>query len=88
LTGVEKKDVTPPGFGRIAAQTAKQVIHQKIREAEKGAIMGEYTERVGSLVSGIVLRFETVRVDLKGGKLCPHLSVPNETNPNSRMSFC
>ena len=34
----EKKDVTPPGFGRIAAQTAKQVIHQKIREAEKRAI--------------------------------------------------
>src|SRR3989344_1172007 len=35
----EKKDVTPPGFGRISAQTAKQVIHQKIREAEKGAVM-------------------------------------------------
>ena len=35
----ERKDVTPPGFGRIAAQTAKQVIHQKIREAEKGAIL-------------------------------------------------
>lgn len=33
----ERKDVTPPGFGRIAAQTAKQVIHQKIREAEKDA---------------------------------------------------
>lgn len=33
----EKRDVTPPGFGRIAAQTAKQVIHQKIREAEKGS---------------------------------------------------
>ena len=66
LTGVEKKDVTPPGFGRIAAQTAKQVIHQKIREAEKGAIMGEYTERVGSLVTGMILRFEgsDVRVDL------------------------
>jgi hypothetical protein len=36
----KKKDVTPPGFGRIAAQTAKQVIHQKIREAEKGALDG------------------------------------------------
>jgi len=40
----EKKDVTPPGFGRIAAQTAKQVIHQKIREAEKGAIWAEQRE--------------------------------------------
>src|SRR3989344_8071512 len=35
----DKKDVTPPGFGRIAAQTAKQVILQKIREAEKKAII-------------------------------------------------
>src|SRR3989304_219006 len=62
----ERKDVTPPGFGRIAAQTAKQVIHQKIREAEKGAIMDEFSGRVGSLISGIILRFEgpDVRIDL------------------------
>src|SRR3989344_3240577 len=38
----ERRDVTPPGFGRIAAQTAKQVIHQKIREAEKGALRDEF----------------------------------------------
>jgi len=62
----ERRDVTPPGFGRIAAQTAKQVIHQKIREAEKGAIMDEFTGRIGSLISGMILRFEgpDVRVDL------------------------
>src|SRR3989344_3641108 len=48
---IEGKDVTPPGFGRIAAQTAKQVIHQKIREAEKGAIIEEYEVKVGSLRS-------------------------------------
>jgi N utilization substance protein A len=62
----EKKDVTPPGFGRIAAQTAKQVIHQKIREAEKGAIMEEFEEKVGSLASGLILRFDgpNARVDL------------------------
>ena len=92
LTGVEKKDVTPPGFGRIAAQTAKQVIHQKIREAEKGAIMGEYTERVGSLVTGMILRFEgsDVRVDLgKTEGIMPAIErVPNERlNSNQRMSF-
>ncbi len=91
-TGVEKKDVTPPGFGRIAAQTAKQVIHQKIREAEKGAIMGEYTERVGSLVSGMILRFEgsDVRVDLgKTEGIMPAVErVPNERlDLNQRMSF-
>jgi N utilization substance protein A len=62
----ERKDVTPPGFGRIAAQTAKQVIHQKIREAEKGAIMDEFSVRVGTLISGMVLRFDgpNVRVDI------------------------
>src|SRR4030042_4003803 len=43
----DTKDVTPPGFGRIAAQTAKQVILQRIREAEKSAIFSEYEKRVG-----------------------------------------
>jgi len=63
---IDGKDVTPPGFGRIAAQTAKQVIHQKIREAERGSVMEEYMGKVGSLVSGIVLRFDgsNVKVDL------------------------
>lgn len=62
----EKQDITPPGFGRIAAQTAKQVILQKIREAEKDAIMVQYEGRIGSLVSGTVLRFDgaNVRVDI------------------------
>lgn len=68
LEGAEadKKDVTPPGFGRIAAQTAKQVIHQKIREAERDVVMEEYSGRVGTIISGIVLRFDgsNVRVDL------------------------
>ena len=54
----DKKDVTPPGFGRIAAQTAKQVILQKIREAEKDAIIGEYQDKIGNLVNGMVLRFD------------------------------
>jgi N utilization substance protein A len=52
-----KTDVTPPGFGRIAAQTAKQVILQKIREAEKSALVAGYEKRLGSLVNGMVLRF-------------------------------
>jgi len=91
-SGAEKKDVTPPGFGRIAAQTAKQVIHQKIREAEKGVIMGEYTERIGSIVSGMILRFEgaDVRVDLgkTEGIMPSGERVPNERlNLNQRMSF-
>ncbi|KKU09837.1 MAG: NusA antitermination factor [Candidatus Woesebacteria bacterium GW2011_GWB1_45_5] len=88
----EKKDVTPPGFGRIAAQTAKQVIHQKIREAEKGAIMGEFEEKVGSLVSGLILRFDgpNVRVDLgrTEAMMLAEDRIPNERlNLNQRLSF-
>lgn len=88
----EKKDITPPGFGRIAAQTAKQVIHQKIREAEKDAIMGEYSSRVGSLISGMILRFDgaDVRVDLgrTEGLMPSEERVPNERlTPNQRLTF-
>lgn len=50
------EDVTPPGFGRIAAQTAKQVILQGVREAEKTAIISEYSRRIGSVVSGMIQR--------------------------------
>lgn len=88
----EKKDVTPPGFGRIAAQTAKQVIHQKIREAEKGAIMEEFEEKVGSLVSGLILRFDgpNVRVDLGRTEaiMAAEDRIPNERlNLNQRLTF-
>jgi N utilization substance protein A len=56
--GKEKKEITPPGFGRIAAQVAKQVLIQKIREAEKSSILDEYAKRVGTLVSGRIIRFD------------------------------
>jgi len=55
--GAKRVDVTPPGFGRIAAQTAKQVILQKIREAEKSNIVGEYEKRLGQLINGMIIRF-------------------------------
>lgn len=54
----EGKDITPPGFGRIAAQTAKQVILQRIREAEKQAVLADYQTKVGSIASGMILRFD------------------------------
>ncbi|HWT92339.1 MAG TPA: transcription termination factor NusA [Solirubrobacteraceae bacterium] len=47
-------DVTPDDFGRIAAQTAKQVILQRIREAERDMMYEEYRDRVGELITGIV----------------------------------
>lgn len=88
----KKEDVTPPGFGRIAAQTAKQVIHQKIREAEKGAIMDEFSDRIGTLISGMVLRFDgpDVRVDLgrAEGVMPASERVPNERlSANQRYTF-
>ena len=51
---IEERDVTPDDFGRIAAQTAKQVILQRIREAERDMMFEEYRDRVGELVTGIV----------------------------------
>ncbi len=88
----EKKEVTPPGFGRIAAQTAKQVIHQKIREAEKGAVMDEFSMRIGSLISGMILRFEgpDVRIDLgrTEGIMPAEERIPNERlNISQRLTF-
>ncbi len=51
-------DVTPNDFGRIAAQTAKQVIIQRIREAEKNVIFDEFKDKVGSIINGTVQRIE------------------------------
>src|SRR5215204_1836641 len=51
---VQREDVTPDNFGRIAAQTAKQVILQRIREAERAMMYDEYVDRVGEVVTGIV----------------------------------
>ena len=53
-------------FGRIAAQTAKQVIYQRVREAERENIYNEYKDRKGELITGIVRRFErgNIIVDL------------------------
>lgn len=62
------KDVTPPGFGRIAAQTAKQVILQKIREKEKEAVISDYQLKMGTVVNGMVLRFAGPNIIIDLGK--------------------
>jgi transcription termination/antitermination protein NusA len=51
---IKSTDVTPDDFGRIAAQTAKQVILQRIREAERQMMFDEYQDRVGELITGII----------------------------------
>jgi len=63
-----KTEITSIDFGRIAASTARQVIIQKIREAEKEVVFDEFQGRVGEIVSGTVYRFEkgNIIVDLLG----------------------
>lgn len=90
--GSQGENVTPPGFGRIAAQTAGQVLRQRIREAEKKAVIEDFTQKVGSIVGGMVLRFDgpNIVVDIaKAEAIMP----PQEQNPaehyrlNQRLTF-
>ena len=53
-----KEEITSMDFGRIAASTARQVIIQKIREAEKDVVFNEFQGKVGEIVSGTVYRFD------------------------------
>lgn len=62
------KDITPAGFGRIASQTAKQVILQKIREAEKESIANEYRDLIGTIVQGYIFRIDKDTVIMDIGK--------------------
>lgn len=62
-------ELNPRNFGRIAAQTAKQVIIQKLREAERDIVFGEFNERKGEIVSGIVQKADRGLLVLDLGKL-------------------
>lgn len=64
----EGEDVTPSGFGRIAAQTAKQVILQKIRETEKDMIMDEFKSKIGELIHGTIFRIDNSVIIMDLGK--------------------
>ena len=76
-------EVTPANFGRIAAQTAKQVVVQRIREAERGIIYQEYMSRESDIITGEVQRAEGRNVILDLGKteavLTPSEQIPGET---------
>ena len=56
-------------LGRIAAQTAKQVIFQKVREAERENVYAEYSQRIGEVVNGIVKRFENGDIIVELGRI-------------------
>lgn len=68
LGEIVERLVTPRNFGRIAAQTAKQVVVQKIREAERGIIFDEYITRENELVTGLVQRKEKNNLYIDLGK--------------------
>ncbi len=76
-------EVTPKNFGRIAAQTAKQVVIQRIREAEREIIYREYVDREDDIVTGIVQRADQKNIIIDLGKaeaiLAPSEQMPNET---------
>ena len=76
-------EVTPANFGRIAAQTAKQVVVQRVREAERGIIYEEFMSREGDIITGLVSRVENRNVFIDLGKteaiLMPAEQIAGET---------
>ncbi|MEW5866515.1 MAG: transcription termination factor NusA [Bacillota bacterium] len=79
-------EVTPREFGRIAAQTAKQVVVQKIREAERGVIFEEYSSREGEVVTGIVQRRDLRNVIVDLGRI-EAVMPPSEQVPRENYAF-
>lgn len=77
-----EEDVTPPSFGRIAAQTARQVVSQKLKEAERGIVFEEYHNKVGQILTGKVQRVERGHVYVEFAKteaiLPPKEQIPGE----------
>ena len=77
-----EREVTPRNFGRIAAQTAKQVVVQRIREAERGVVFDEFINRESDIITGTVERVAKGMVYINLGKteavLAPSEQMPNE----------
>ena len=78
-------EITPSNFGRIAAQTAKQVIVQKLREVERNMIFEEFSDREGEIVSGVIQRIESRIIVLDLGRT-EGIMLPSEQIPHERYS--
>jgi N utilization substance protein A len=76
-------EVTPKDFGRIAAQTAKQVVTQRVREAERGVIYAEFIDREEDIMTGIVQRIDSRFIYVSLGKTEALLPV-SEQMPNEQ----
>ena len=81
---IVEEEVTPKDFGRIAAQTAKQVVTQRVREAERGMIYEEYVDREEDIVNGIVERIDArnLYVESWKGRSCITIK---RTNSNGNI---
>ncbi|NLN54236.1 MAG: S1 RNA-binding domain-containing protein, partial [Firmicutes bacterium] len=87
---IVEQEVTPKNFGRIAAQTAKQVVIQRIREAEREMIFDEYVDREDDIITGIVQRFDQKNIIVDLGKteavLLPTEQMENDSyQPGERI---
>ena len=79
-------EVTPKKFGRVAAQLAKQVVTQRIKEAERNIIYNEYKEKEFDIITGIILRKDKGIVFVNLGKI-EGIIGPNEQIPNEEYKF-
>ena len=85
-------NITPKDFGRIAVQTARQTMQQRIRKAEQEMLAEEFSGRIGELVTGTVVRYEkgdvVVKVEKFEGIVPPKQRIPGEEyNKDDRMRF-
>jgi len=92
LGDIVEFEVTPADFGRIAAQTARQVVLQRIREAEREKVYDEYSEKTNEIVSAVVKRIDRRNIVVEIGNL-ESILMPNEQSnldryvPGERMKL-
>ena len=86
LGDIYNEEVTPRNFGRISAQTAKQVVVQKFREAEREILYNQYISKEKEVITGIVQRVEKKNVVIQMGKMDAYL-MPNEQIPGETYAF-
>ena len=79
-------EVTPRKFGRIAAQTAKQVVMQRIREAERGIIFEEFSNKEEDIVTGVISRFDRKNVVVDLGR-AEAILPPSEQTPGEKYNI-
>ncbi|MDI6709359.1 MAG: transcription termination factor NusA [Thermoanaerobacterales bacterium] len=84
LEDIVETEITPRNFGRIAAQTAKQVVVQRIREAERNLVYEEFSSREGDIITGVIQRLEQRSAYIELGRADAVLT-PQEQIPGERL---